>query len=660
MFNKILIANRGEIAVRVARSARALGVRSVAVYSSADENALHVEACDEAFCIGGAAASESYLNAARILEVAQLCGAEAIHPGYGFLSENAAFARDCEAAGIVFIGPPASAIDAMGSKSEAKALMEKAGVPLVPGYHDDDQADDLLSQESERIGYPQLIKASAGGGGKGMRLVENAADFSQALVSARREASASFGDDKVLIERYLTKPRHVEMQIFADAEGNCVHLFERDCSIQRRHQKVLEEAPAPGISAELRERMGSAATDCARAIHYVGAGTVEFLLDEDGSFYFMEMNTRLQVEHPVSEMITGQDLVEWQLRVASGESLPLAQAEIDCRGHAIEARIYAETPRNDFMPAAGRISYLSLPQRQAGVRVDTGVRRGDQIGINYDPMIAKLIVHANDRDAALAKLENALRQYQILGLNTNIGFLISLLSMPEFGAADFDTGFIGKHHDRLFAQDPRHLREATVLAAAALLPAFEQPEAGDSLHSAWESRDLWRMNLSARYVIELERDGETLAVRVERASDGWRLMLDDDVFMLDGGWIDSDHMRLQMNGQRLELPLLREPDSITLNHQGQAFRFTLPDHRHAGDSDAADADHPQAPMSGAVVALPVAVGDTVEPGDTLIVIEAMKMEHAIVAQVSGSVGEILFAVGDQVDEGDTLVLLEVE
>ena len=400
-----------------------------------------------------AAASESYLNATRILEVAQQCGAAAIHPGYGFLSENAAFARACEVAGIAFIGPPASAIEAMGSKSQAKALMEAAGVPLIPGYHGDEQQDDKLAAESKRVGYPQLIKASAGGGGKGMRLVEAEKDFAEALLSARREASAAFGDDKMLIERYLGKPRHVEMQIFADSHGNCVHLFERDCSIQRRHQKVLEEAPAPGLSDELRGRMGEAAIDCAKAIGYVGAGTVEFLLDADGSFYFMEMNTRLQVEHPVSEMITGQDLVEWQLRVAAGEPLPLQQQQIVLQGHALEARIYAENPQRDFMPAAGQIGYLQLPGLNAGVRVDTGVRCGDTIGINYDPMIAKLIVHGPDRATAVARLAHALQQYQILGLHTNLGFLTRLVAMPEFVAADFDTGFIATHHERLFAHD---------------------------------------------------------------------------------------------------------------------------------------------------------------------------------------------------------------
>lgn len=660
MFSKILIANRGEIAVRVARTARSLGISSVAVFSSADKDALHVEACDEAYCIGGAAASESYLDAARILQVAQDCGAEAIHPGYGFLSENAAFARACETAGIVFIGPPASAIDAMGSKSEAKALMASAGVPLVPGYHDDDQTEARLVQESERIGYPQLIKASAGGGGKGMRLVESLDEFAAALTSARREASASFGDDKVLIERYLTKPRHVELQIFADSHGACVHLFERDCSIQRRHQKILEEAPAPGISDELRAQMGKAAVDCAQAINYVGAGTVEFLLDQDDSFYFMEMNTRLQVEHPVTEMITAQDLVEWQLRVAAGGALPLEQVGIECHGHAIEARIYAETPQRDFMSAAGQIKYLSQPAADPGVRIDTGVRCGDMIGINYDPMIAKLIVRADTRSAALAKLAHALRQYHILGLNTNIGFITRLVTMTEFRAADFDTGYIAKHQTQLMAQDPRQLQQAKVLAAAAMLPAFELRQPAGRGHSAWDRRDLWRMNLSADLCIELEYEAEINRVQIRREHESWRFELEDESYLLAGGWIEPACMRFEMDNQRLEFPLLREADAITLSHQGQVYRFALPDRSHEGDSDAADADHPRAPMSGAVVALPVALGDTVEPGSTLIVIEAMKMEHAIVAQISGSVSEILFAVGDQVDEGDTLVILEVE
>ena len=660
MFNKILIANRGEIALRVARTARRLGISSVAVFSTADSKALHIEACDEAYCVGGAAASESYLNAARILEVAQQCGAQAIHPGYGFLSENAAFARACAAAGIVFIGPPADAIDAMGSKSRAKALMETAGVPLVPGYHGDAQDDDKLLLESRRVGYPQLIKASAGGGGKGMRLVETEQEFTDALASARREASASFGDDRVLIERYLRKPRHVEMQIFADSHGDCVHLFERDCSIQRRHQKIIEEAPAPGLSDDLRKSMGEAAINCALAIDYIGAGTVEFLLDEDGSFYFMEMNTRLQVEHPVTEMITGQDLVEWQLRVAAKEALPLRQSEIAMHGHAFEARIYAETPARDFMPAAGQIRYLQLPEPAADIRVDTGVRCGDSIGINYDPMIAKLIVHGGDRTTALAKLALALRQYQILGLNTNLGFLARLAENTEFSAAEFDTSFIATHQQRLFAQSDAQLHRALVLAAAAMLPALDNLTQTGSVQSPWDIPDHWRMNLPSEQVFRLEYDGTAYQVLVKQQLGNWHFDCAGNDYQLTGSWIDQHRMRVELDHESVEFAVLRDPDSIELAYQGQAFQFRIPAAIHGAETDAADADHPRAPMSGAVVALPVAVGDTVAAGETLMIIEAMKMEHAIVAQIAASVSEILFAVGDQVEEGDTLVLLEVE
>jgi len=524
----------------------------------------------------------------------------------------------------------------------------------------DEQQDDKLAAESKRIGYPQLIKASAGGGGKGMRLVEAEKDFIEALLSARREASAAFGDDKMLIERYLSKPRHIEMQIFADSHGNCVHLFERDCSIQRRHQKVLEEAPAPGLSEELRGHMGEAAIDCARAIGYLGAGTVEFLLDADGSFYFMEMNTRLQVEHPVSEMITGQDLVEWQLRVATGEPLPLQQQQIVPQGHALEARIYAENPQRDFMPAAGQIGYLQLPELNAGVRVDTGVRCGDTIGINYDPMIAKLIVHGPDRATAVARLAHALQQYQILGLHTNLGFLSSLVAMPEFVAADFDTSFIATHHERLFGRDDEGFNHALVLAAAAMLPALDSRAQSGVGNSPWDSRSQWRMNQQASQCVRLEHEGTKYEVVIGRRHDGWKFTCNDIDYLLDGGWVDPQRMRLEVNGGVVEFPVLREQDSIALVYQGQAFKFDLANINHDAGDAATDADHPRAPMSGAVVALPVAVGDTVEPGTTLVVIEAMKMEHAIVAQLDASVSEILVAVGDQVEEGDTLILLEVE
>jgi 3-methylcrotonyl-CoA carboxylase alpha subunit len=659
MFSKILIANRGEIAVRVARTARQLGIASVAVYSSADSQALHVEACDEAFCIGGASASESYLNAARILEVADQCGAEAIHPGYGFLSENAEFARACEAAGIVFIGPPASAIDAMGSKSQAKALMDAAGVPLIPGYHGDNQQADSLAAESRRIGYPQLIKASAGGGGKGMRLVEGEGEFDAALASARREAKAAFGDDKILIERYLRRPRHVEMQIFADDQGNCVHLFERDCSIQRRHQKILEEAPAPGLDDGLRAQIGKAAVNCARAIDYRGAGTVEFLLDEDGSFYFMEMNTRLQVEHPVTEMITRQDLVEWQLRVASGEPLPLQQDQIEMQGHAFEARIYAESPHRDFMPAAGQIKFLQLPGLSDKVRVDTGVRCGDSIGINYDPMIAKLVVHGGDRDTALSRLAHALRQYQILGPNTNLDFLGALVAIPEFARAEFDTGFIARHHRQLFAEDSEQLRRALVLAAAAMLPAFAAPPPADD-YSPWDLRNHWRMNAASAERIRLLRDGVEHEIFVEQRDRDWHFAYDGHDQRIAGYWIDRQRMRVDLDGERIEFAVLREPGAISLALQGLSIRFDLPVAVHDADGEAGSTGHPFAPMSGAVVAVPIAPGDKVEMGDSLMIIEAMKMEHAIVAQAPATVSEVLFAVGDQVEEGETLVILEVE
>ena len=568
MFNKILIANRGEIAVRVARTARRLGVASVAVYSSADSTALHVEACDQAFCIGGASASESYLNGARILEVALGCGAEAIHPGYGFLSENADFARACTAAGCVFIGPPAAAIDAMGSKSEAKALMETAGVPLIPGYHGDDQQDEKLLAESRRVGYPQLIKASAGGGGKGMRLVGQESEFADALVSARRESRAAFGDDKVLIERYLTRPRHIEMQIFADSQGQCVHLFERDCSIQRRHQKVLEEAPAPGLDDKLRAQMGAAAVECARAIDYVGAGTVEFLLDEDGSFYFMEMNTRLQVEHPVTEMISGQDLVEWQLRVASGEPLPLQQAQIEMRGHAFEARIYAESPARDFMPAAGEIRFLQLPELSAQVRVDTGVRNGDTIGINYDPMIAKLVVHGPDRATALARLRYALRQYQILGPSTNLDFLGRLVALPAFGDANFDTGFIATHHEQLFAEDDEHRDRALVLAAAAMLPAFDFCASSDAT-SPWDLHNHWRMNLPGIERMQLLHDDLQHEIMVEQKSDGWYFSCAERCYRVDAGCIDEQRRWADVDGEHILYAIVRGKGALALAYDGQ-------------------------------------------------------------------------------------------
>ena len=469
MFSKILIANRGEIACRVIRTARRLGIHTVAVYSDADAKALHVEMADEAINIGPAPARDSYLRAEAILDAAKRTGAEAIHPGYGFLSENAAFAEACADAGVVFIGPPASSIRAMGGKSEAKALMETAGVPLVPGYHGEDQSPELLRAEAKRIGFPVLIKASAGGGGKGMRVVTSLEEFDDQLNGAKREAINSFGDDRVLIERYVTRPRHVEIQVFADTQGNCVYLFERDCSIQRRHQKVVEEAPAPNLDPHTRRRMGEAAVAAAKAIGYVGAGTVEFLLDEDGSFFFMEMNTRLQVEHPVTEYITGQDLVEWQLRVAAGGPLPLNQDQLSIHGHAIEVRLYAEDPQKGFLPQTGRLEHLVFPPEDAFVRVDTGVRSGDAISIHYDPMIAKLIVWADDRSSAVRRLRTALSQTQVVGLGANTEFLLAIASHPAFLAADLDTGFIERHETDLLPEPAPAGDDVLALAALGVL-----------------------------------------------------------------------------------------------------------------------------------------------------------------------------------------------
>ena len=662
MFNKILIANRGEVAIRVARTARRLGIASVAVYSSADRDALHVEACDEAWCIGGAVASDSYLRGNKILEVAQQCGAQAIHPGYGFVSENAVFARSCEQAGIVFIGPPASAIEAMGSKSEAKALMHAAGVPLVPGYHGDAQDNQTLLSQSQRLGYPQLIKASAGGGGKGMRVVSKASDFEAALESARREARASFDDDRVLIERYLGHPRHVEMQIFADSEGNCIHLFERDCSIQRRHQKVLEEAPAPGIDTALRNSMGEAAVNCARAIDYVGAGTVEFLLDQDGSFYFMEMNTRLQVEHPVTEMITGLDLVEWQLRIAAGQPLPKSQDQLAINGHALEARIYAESPERDFMPATGRVEYLSAPDTSASVRVDSGVRAGDEIGINYDPMIAKLIVHGHDRNQAIARMQRALLDYQVLGLQTNIAFLSKLVSTTSFGLAEFDTGFIEQHRHELFAEDASLRERAILIAAAALIPGLAGKASTQSseseTQSPWALKNSWRMNASVSHGIRISDDNSSYELSATRLDRAWTLEHGKNRHLVEGRWLDSKRLQLELDGERIIVPVIIRHDSIALCLQGREWKFELHAAGQAEDHSAAAQGKLVAPMPGSIIALQVAVGDTVQPGDLLMVLEAMKMEHSIVASAEATVSEIFFAVGDQVEEGQQLLSLE--
>jgi len=663
MFDKILIANRGEIACRVARTARRLGIATVAVYSEADANAMHVSLCDEAYLIGPAAAKESYLRGDKILQVAKASGAQAIHPGYGFLSENADFSEACAEAGITFIGPPASAIRAMGSKSEAKALMAQAEVPLVPGYHGEDQSADRLRAEADKVGYPLLIKASAGGGGKGMRVVRTAAEFDEALNGCRREALASFGDDKVLLERYLLAPRHVEVQVFADTQGHVVHLFERDCSIQRRHQKVLEEAPAPGMSDELRERMGRAATNAARAIGYVGAGTVEFLLESDGAFFFMEMNTRLQVEHPVTEMISGQDLVEWQLLVASGQPLPLQQEALRINGHAIEARVYAENPQRNFLPATGRLHYLQPPEQGPHVRVDTGVRQGDEVSVHYDPMIAKLIVWDRDRGSALRRMRRTLADYQIVGLSTNLEFLATICANAAFERAEFDTGFIERHEAELFPE-PGEM-PSDILALAALYELLREQARAEAVQAAsndrwspWGQSNGWRMNQDNFHTVEMRVEGEPRQVIAHYRGDHFLLELPAGECRCSGELGPNGELLADLDGHRLKASVVSQGQELSIVHQGRVWQLQIHDPRQDAMEGEGLGGGLAAPMPGAVVEIKVAEGDEVKQGDALVVVEAMKMEHTISAPNDGIVKEIRFAVGDQVEEGDELLSLE--
>jgi 3-methylcrotonyl-CoA carboxylase alpha subunit len=665
MFNKILIANRGEIACRVAATARRMGVKSVAVYSDADASAKHVAACDEAVHIGASAPRESYLRWERILEAAKASGAQAVHPGYGFLSENEAFAQACAEAGLVFIGPPPSAIKAMGLKAESKQLMEQAGVPLVPGYHGADQDPALLQAEADRIGYPVLIKASAGGGGKGMRAVDRSADFAAALASCKREATNSFGDDAVLIEKYVQRPRHIEIQVFGDTQGNYVYLFERDCSVQRRHQKVLEEAPAPGMSPAMRAEMGAAAVAAARAVNYAGAGTVEFIVEQraDGSmpFFFMEMNTRLQVEHPVTEAITGLDLVEWQLRVACGEPLPLQQAQLRISGHAIEARICAENPDNNFLPATGRLSVYRKPQAssfersQGGgkVRIDDGVDEGDEISPFYDSMVAKLIVHGEDRAQALARLDDALAQIRIVGLHTNVQFLRYVVRSPSFANANLDTALIPREEAVLFRQEPVGLVTAAAASVAQTLLDERALEAADP----FTRRDGWRAFGVAVRRFEFEFGGASAEARLTYLHDGGlHLAVGDSAGVLSftpsGSGID-----LQFAGQRLTVFVHRQGETAHVFTARGATRILAIDLlAHAGDHQA-EGGRLTAPMPGKVLSFAVKTGDKVRRGQALAVMEAMKMEHTISAPADGTVGELLFAPGDQVTEGAELLKL---
>ncbi|MBB2486952.1 acetyl/propionyl/methylcrotonyl-CoA carboxylase subunit alpha [Mitsuaria sp. WAJ17] len=663
MFKKILIANRGEIACRVAATARRLGVKTVAVYSEADARARHVQACDEAVLIGGPAPKDSYLQWQRIIEAAKATGAEAIHPGYGFLSENEDFAQACAAAGLVFIGPPASAIQAMGLKAESKRLMEQAGVPLVPGYHGADQDPALLKKEADRIGYPVLIKASAGGGGKGMRAVHAAEEFDAALASCKREAINSFGDDAVLIERYVQRPRHIEIQVFGDSHGQCVYLFERDCSVQRRHQKVLEEAPAPGMSEARRREMGEAAVAAALAVGYVGAGTVEFIAEQDGRFYFMEMNTRLQVEHPVTEAITGQDLVEWQLRVASGEPLPLKQHELRMHGHAIEARICAENPEAGFLPATGRLDVARWPAhvkfQRGEVRIDSGVDEGDEISPFYDSMVAKLIVWGENREQALARLDASLRDTHIVGLQTNVAFLRRCAATASFAGADLDTALIEREKAVLFGQPGLPLRVAAAAVVAHTLAEEAQTVGSDP----WSRRDGWRLfGASARRfdLAEGEAHHEVLLSRHHQGGMALTVGGETVAFAVRSTGTEQ-HVLLLGEGlglSRVTVKTYKRGEQVAVfADAGSALLTEVDVIAHAGEGQG-EGGRLTAPMPGKLVAFLAQPGDAVTKGQPLAVMEAMKMEHTITAPRDGVVAELLFAVGDQVGDGAELLKLK--
>ena len=661
-FESLLVANRGEIACRVMRSARALGIRCIAVYSDADAGALHVREADEAHRIGPAPAAESYLRGEAILEVARKTGASAIHPGYGFLSENAAFAEACEAAGVVFVGPPAAAIRAMGSKSEAKAIMEQAGVPLVPGYHGAEQDPAFLAEKAAEIGYPVLIKASAGGGGKGMRAVQKPEDFAEALAGAKREASAAFGDERVLIERYLTQPRHIEVQVFADSHANAIHLHERDCSLQRRHQKVLEEAPAPGLSDAQRQAMGEAAVAAAKAIGYRGAGTVEFIAEGD-DFFFMEMNTRLQVEHPVTEAITGQDLVAWQLAVAAGQPLALSLEEVPLRGHALEARLYAEDPARDFMPSSGRLSRLRYPDEAPGLRVDAGVAEGDAVTPHYDPMIAKVIAWGPDRGAALGRLRAGLDRLRLSGLTSNLDFLGRLLRHEDFIAGGVDTGFIARESERLMPGESPLPPKALAALAAAELNARRQEAAARAVrsgdpHSPWFTGEGWRLNAEteSRLTFLNGERRECVAIRFGRRGleldwgEGWRPF--DYMLLADGD------LRVSLDGERYCAGVLSEGQGRHLFLDGSVLSLQLDDPLARAGEGEAGAGSLAAPMPAKVTALLVGKGDGVTAGQTLVVLEAMKMEHSLRAPADGTVTAVHYGVGDLVEEGSDLLSLE--
>ena len=663
MFGKLLIANRGEIACRVMRTAHRLGIRTVAVYSDADRDATHAAMAGEAWRLGPAPAAQSYLDIEKVIAAATASGADAVHPGYGFLSENPEFIEACAAAGIVFVGPPAGAVRAMGLKDAAKRAMEDAGVPVVPGYHGEEQEDSALASHAREIGFPVLVKAVAGGGGKGMRRADSEAGFESALEGARREARSSFGDDRVLVERWIAHPRHIEIQIFADAHGNAVHLFERDCSLQRRHQKVIEETPAPGMTQAMRAAMGTAAVGAARAIGYRGAGTVEFIADaseglREDRFWFVEMNTRLQVEHPVTEMVTGTDLVEWQLRVAAGEPLPGVQSELSMTGHAVQARVYAEDPDRGFLPSTGTLTHLAVPRESGHVRVDCGVREGDAITPHYDPMIAKVIAHGEVRAVALDRLAGALRAFESTGVTTNVPFLSRLVANPEFRAGGVDTGLIDRELHALLAResvpDPV-LATAAMHAAGALADGTD----GSDRDDPWSTLTGWQSWGEATRTVQFEIDGEAVETSVTFMEDGaCRIELRNGALVAKTVRRDGTLVVLDLSDRIVSARIVAARGARHVHYDGRTYSVALPDHAHEdSDADSAPASV-TAPLPGKVVQVSVRSGEIVERGAALVVLEAMKMELSVDAPRAGVIGDVAVSEGDQVVEGALLVTFQ--
>ncbi len=665
MFKRVLIANRGEIACRIIHTCRRLGIESIGVYSEADRNALHVRLADHAVAIGAAPPGDSYLNIGRLVRAATELKADAVHPGYGFLSENTAFAEALESAGVIFIGPPVAAVRAMGAKADAKRVMEQAGVPTIPGYHGEDQSAEQLRRQAEQIGYPVMIKASAGGGGKGMRIVRQADDFEAALESARRESRKAFGDDAVILERYIERPRHIEIQVFADRHDRVIHLFERDCSTQRRYQKVIEEAPSPALDDATRAGMGEAAVNAARAVDYQGAGTVEFIVDQNGDYYFMEMNTRLQVEHPVTEMITGLDLVEWQLQVAAGQPLPLSQHEVSRHGHAIEARIYAEDPAAGFLPSSGRLERLRLPDAGNGIRIDSGVLEGDQITVHYDPMIAKLIVHADNRQQALDKLQQALAATAVIGPATNVGFLQRLTEDQELRRGSMHTAYLDQQLDRVLAAPAVATDKA--LLGAALTELCHQETASQLAaaasvdpHSPWGMADGWRPGHSGKRVVRLKVRDQDFELNCYGHDGDYRIIQGDVESDVRSAELRDGFIQWTQAGLKQRMGVVAFGDRMQLIEAGGRLELTRISPLFTASESGQGGDRLLAPMPGQIVSIETATGDSVEERQTVIIMEAMKMELSLPAPQAGTVAEIRCEAGQFVEADSVLLVLETQ